>query len=87
LDAADWHIHRNCFNLLWYIINSQDKTNYKDLYKTTRLELLKSTPKVFFKSKVGISKRMLILLMALMPRVMAKLATIRRQRKTAVILE
>ena len=87
INAAEWHIHRNCFNLLWYIIESKDKANYKDLYKATYIELLKSTPRVFLKSKIGIGKRGLVLLMALMPHIMAKLATIRRQRKTAVSME
>ena len=82
INACNWHIHRNCFNLLWYIIGSGIEDEYKDLYTKTRKELLNTTPSVLIHSKVSIFNRFLIIATALMPRTMARIATIRRMKKT-----
>lgn len=80
-NAVQWHIHRNCFNLLWFIIGSGEEGNYRNLYQETRLELLRLTPRFFFHSEVNVGQKVLILLTGLMPRTAAKLATWRRKRK------
>ena len=82
INACNWHIHRNCFNLLWYVIGSGIEDEYKDLYTKTHKELLNTTPSVLIHSKVSLFNRFLIIATALMPRTMARIATIRRMKKT-----
>lgn len=77
--AADWHINRNYFNLLWYIQYSGEKANiWKSIYmpKIDYVNIFN----VFFHSKVGVVKKLVILLTAISPRLASYLATWRRNR-------
>lgn len=80
INAANWHIHRNCFNLLWYINDSNNKEEYKDLYSKTRKEILQTMPTVFLHSDVGIGKKAIIVLTSIFPHFAGKLAAWRRSR-------
>ena len=79
-NAADWHINRNTFNLLWYIIGSGEEDNYRDKYNELREELLRTFPKVFIKSKVNIFKKLIIVFTTFTPRIAAYMAGWRRSR-------
>lgn len=81
LYAVEWHLHRNCFNLLWFILGEGRKSEYNDLYTTTRKELLALTPKVFLHSDVSFVQKVLVLLTGLFPRIAAQMATWRRKMK------
>lgn len=79
--AATWHLHRNCFNLLWFILGSSEKEKYANLYRKTRKELLELTPQVFLQSEISIAQKGLVLLIGLCPRIAARFATWRRNWK------
>ncbi len=78
--AADWHINRNYFNLLWYIQYSGEKAKYMEEYLYAKDRLRKTFFNVFFHSKVGVVKKLVILLTAISPRLASYLATWRRNR-------
>lgn len=80
--AATWHLHRNYFNLLWYILGSDENTRkeYRDKYDDARKNLLDLTPSVFLHSDVSFFQKILILFTGLMPKTAAKFATARRNR-------
>lgn len=80
LDAADWHINRNTFNLLWYIIGSGEENIYKEKYKEVRNELWRTFPKVITRSKVNLLKKFIIVFTTFTPRIAAYMAEWRRKR-------
>lgn len=82
LNAADWHLHRNYFNLLWYIIGANEEEKYKELYQEAKTELRRMLPSVLVKSKVSFTKKTLIILTSLFPKTMSLVATKRRVKKT-----
>ena len=81
IKASTWHIHRNCFNLLWFILGEGRKSEYNELYTSTRKELLALTPAVFLHSEVNFIQKCIILLTGLFPRISAQIATRRRNIK------
>ena len=65
--AANWHIWKNNFNLICYIIGAHAKKEYLDEYKNSKKELRKNCLSVLIKSKIGIKKKIEVVGLSIFP--------------------
>lgn len=72
LHSTNWHIWKNCFNLLMFIIGAGEKRSQRELYKSTKKEMRSLFKTVFLHSEVSLKQRVLIVLLSLAPCPMAK---------------
>lgn len=73
INAANWHIHRNYFNLIMFIVGADAINEYKTEYLESRTKLKALFLPVLFKSKVSLSKKIFIIASAFFPVTVAKL--------------
>lgn len=71
--ATDWHIWKNHFNLLLFILGSKARKAYLDSYRTALSGIRKMGFSVFIHSKVSLFQRFFIIAINLFPRTTAKI--------------
>ncbi len=70
--ATDWHIWKNYFNLLLFIIDAKAKKENSELYKNTKRNIKKMGFGVFMHAKVGFKQKLFISLINIAPVLTAK---------------
>lgn len=76
INAADWHIWKNNFNLIMYIIGGKAQKEYAKEYHEALKNVKKMMLNVFIKSDVGIVKKLQIIGYSLLPRTAASFGII-----------
>lgn len=79
--AENWHIWKNHFNLLMYIIGAKKKMEYINRYKESKREIKKDGLSVFLHSKVNFKQRLFNLLIYLFPVATAKIVLKMKARR------
>lgn len=80
INSANWHVWRNCFNVIVFIIGAKAENEYKKEYINAFSELKHLFIPVFFKSRVNMVQKAFILSASLLPRPTAKYVLWRKQR-------
>lgn len=71
--ACDWHIWKNNFNLIMYIVDAKAKKQYINEYKQAKRTLHKMAFGVLAHSEVGIAKKIEIIALSLLPNTFSKI--------------
>ncbi len=79
-NSANWHIWRNYFNLIMFIIGANATNEYKKEYISSKKELRTSFLSVLFKSKVSLFQKIFIIGASLFPVTVAKLILWKKRR-------
>ena len=80
INSANWHIWRNCFNLIVFIVGSNAKKKYEKEFLNAYSELKRLFIPVLFKSRVNIVQKAFIVSASLLPVMTAKLVLWRKER-------
>lgn len=80
INSANWHIWRNYFNLIVYIIGANAINEYKAEYQSSKKELRTSFISILFKSRVSLFQKIFIVGASLFPVTVAKLVLWRKRR-------
>lgn len=72
LSACDWHIWKNNFNLIMYVIGAGKKKEYIKEYKAAKRRLKKMFFPVLFRSELGFKKKAEIIALSLFPYLCSK---------------
>lgn len=80
INSANWHVWRNCFNLIAFIIGAKAKGEYKNEYSDARAELIQLFPLVFIKSKVNAFQKVFILCASVFPETVARIVLWKKNR-------
>lgn len=77
--AANWHIWKNNFNLLVFIIGANAQKEYRREYDMALCKLRQMMMSVFFHSNISIRRRIGIIGLSLMPKLAAKCAVMLKE--------
>lgn len=71
--ACNWHIWKNNFNLIVYIVGAKETKRFKNDIKKAKKSMRKNAWNVLLRSEVGIKKKIEIVLLTLFPKTCAKI--------------